>query len=90
MQGLLLYMAIYYEIQARKELSKTMLHGQPGSHLYANGFDDDTPGRFTSHPEHYANNQEQLAGIVDRQESDAAHETTPLLKSGGIGNSGSN
>ena len=90
MQGLLLYMAIYYEIQARKELSKTPLHGQAPSHLHANGFDDDTPGRFTSHPEHYANNQEQLQAIIDRQESDAAAETTPLLKSGGIGNSGSN
>ncbi|KAK3339173.1 hypothetical protein B0H65DRAFT_475619 [Neurospora tetraspora] len=90
MQGLLLYMAIYYEIQARKELSKTPLGTQTPSHLYANGFDDDTPGRFTSHPEHYANSQEQLQAIMDRQDSDAAAETTPLLKSGGIGNSGSN
>lgn len=72
MQGLLLSMAIYYEIQARKE-SK-----------------DHTPGRATSHPEHYANNQEQLQATMDRQDSDAAAETTPLLKQGGIGNSGPN
>ncbi|KAK3487605.1 uncharacterized protein B0T23DRAFT_210123 [Neurospora hispaniola] len=62
MQGLLLSMAIYYEIQARNE-SK-----------------DHTPGRSTSHPEHYANNQEQLQATMDRQDSDAAAETTPLLK----------
>ncbi|KAK3502541.1 hypothetical protein B0T13DRAFT_172829 [Neurospora crassa] len=62
MQGLLLSMAIYYEIQARKE-SK-----------------DHAPGRSTSHPEHYANNQEQLQATVDRQDNDAAAETTPLLK----------
>lgn len=62
MQGLLLSMAIYYEIQARK------------------GSKDHTPGRSTSQPEHYANNQERLQATMDRQDSDAAAETTPLLK----------
>jgi len=86
MQGILLYMAIYYEIQARnQDLARLPLQGQPSSHLYANGFDDDTPGRFTSHPEHYAETPEQLQSILDRQDSDAAAETAPLLKPGGIG-----
>ncbi|KAK3938200.1 hypothetical protein QBC46DRAFT_365620 [Diplogelasinospora grovesii] len=86
MQGLLLYMAIYYEIQARnRNIVRSPIEGQPRSHLHANGFNDDTPGRFTSHPEHYAQTPEQLQEIIDRQESDAAAETTPLLKPGGIG-----
>ncbi|KAK3987210.1 hypothetical protein QBC44DRAFT_128273 [Cladorrhinum sp. PSN332] len=84
MQGILLYMAIYYEIQARKHATNT-LGTSPPSHLYANGFDDDTPGRYTSHPEHYAQTPDQLQTILDRQDSDAAAETTPLLKPGGIG-----
>lgn len=72
MQGILLYMAIYYEIQARNRGAHRLpLEGQPGSHLYANGFDDETP--------------EQL--IIDSQESDAVAETAPLLKPGGIGDS---
>jgi len=87
MQGILLYMAIYYEIQAthNRDMSRSLLQGQPQSHLHANGFDDDTPGRYTSHPEHYAETPEQLQAIIDRQESEAAQETAPLLKPGGIG-----
>ncbi|KAK0636711.1 hypothetical protein B0T17DRAFT_485853 [Bombardia bombarda] len=86
MQGALLYMAIYYEIQARnRQDSRSPIQTQAPSHLYANGFDDDTPGRFTSHPEHYAETPDQLQTILDRQESDAAAETAPLLKPGGIG-----
>ncbi|KAM7219010.1 hypothetical protein V8F06_005602 [Rhypophila decipiens] len=86
MQGILLYLAIYYEIQARnRDLSRLPFEGQPSSHLFANGFDDETPGRFTAHPEHYAETPEQLQSIIDRQESDAAAETAPLLKPGGIG-----
>ncbi|KAK0663030.1 hypothetical protein QBC41DRAFT_26896 [Cercophora samala] len=85
MQGLLLYLAIYYEIQARNGLIKPPIETLPPSHLHANGFDDDTPGRYTSHPEHYANSPDHLQTILDRQDSDAAAETTPLLKPGGIG-----
>ncbi|KAK3324008.1 hypothetical protein B0T19DRAFT_219402 [Cercophora scortea] len=85
MQGSLLYMAIYYEIQARNRSALGSSHGPHPSHLFANGFDDDTPGRFSSHPEHYAETPEQLQTILDRQESDAAAETAPLLKPGGIG-----
>ncbi|KAK4651833.1 hypothetical protein QC762_600190 [Podospora pseudocomata] len=85
MQGLLLYLAIYYEIQSRNGLVNSTIDSLPPSHLHANGFDDDTPGRYTSHPEHYANSPDHLQTILDRQDSDAAAETTPLLKPGGIG-----
>ncbi|GAB1319561.1 PQ loop repeat protein [Madurella fahalii] len=91
MQGLLLYMAIYYEIQARSREAIKSSAQSPSpilgrqSHLHANGFDDDTPGRYTSHPEHYAATPEQLIRVMDRQDSDAAAEATPLLKPGGIG-----
>ncbi|KAK4226585.1 hypothetical protein QBC38DRAFT_510292 [Podospora fimiseda] len=85
MQGILLTMAIYYEIQARKHTTDNTLRTSPPSHLHANGFDDDTPGRYTNHPEHYAQTPDQLQTILDRQDSDAAAETTPLLKPGGIG-----
>ncbi|KAK4173920.1 hypothetical protein QBC36DRAFT_49246 [Triangularia setosa] len=85
MQGLLLYLAIYYEIQYRNGLVKAPIESLPPSHLHANGFDDDIPGRYTSHPEHYAHSPDHLQTILDRQDSDAAAETTPLLKPGGIG-----
>lgn len=88
MQGILLTLAIYYEIRAREPRSPkpdNLPAGPTRSHLYANGFDDDTPGRYTSHPEQYADTPEQLTRILDRQESDAAAETAPLLKPGGIG-----
>jgi hypothetical protein len=102
MQGILLSLAIYYEVQARSNNnvnSTQAAHvaneidddGRPKppyrarNHLHANGFDDDTPGRYTNHPETYADNPEQLARILDRQEIDAAAETAPLLRPGGIG-----
>lgn len=92
MQGILLALAIYYEVQTRKANGHAHLADetdesryQPRNHLHANGFDDDTPGRYTNHPETYADNPEQLARILDRQESDAAAETAPLLHPGGIG-----
>lgn len=90
MQGILLALAIYYEVQARKENSTPDAEGtdtpyRARNHLHANGFEDDTPGRYTNHPETYADNQEQLARILDRQESDVAAETAPLLHPGGIG-----
>ena len=81
MQGILLYLAIYYEITA----SRNGHTAPPRSHIHANGFDDDVPGRYENHPEHFAETPEQLQAIMDRQESDAAAETAPLLKPGGIG-----
>jgi len=84
MQGSLLYLAIYYEIVASKQ-HKLASNGQTHSHLHANGFDDDVPGRYENHPEHYATTPGQLQTILDREESDAATETAPLLRPGGIG-----
>lgn len=84
MQGMLLSMAIYYELRLKKD-EPPKSPTRPRLHLSANGFDDDTPGRYTSHPEHYADSPEQLSRILDRQESDAAAETAPLLRPGGIG-----
>ena len=63
MQGFLLYLAIYYEIQARGASSGIPKSPSPllgRSHLHANGFDD-------------------------RQEGDAATDTTPLLRPNGTG-----
>lgn len=85
MQGILLYMAIYYEIIASRQGPTGPLQSSPRSHLHANGFDDDVPGRYENHPEHFADTPEHLQAIMDRQESDAAAETTPLLRPGGIG-----
>ncbi|AEO66381.1 cde4ee2a-167b-4e66-b802-1046edcaa23e [Thermothielavioides terrestris] len=88
MQGILLCLAVYYEVQAHARRSETPKSPSPilgRSHLHANGFDDDTPGRYTSHPEIYASDLSDLQTILDRQESDAAFDTTPLLRPGGIG-----
>jgi hypothetical protein len=91
MQGILLSLAIYYEVQSHKNSTDRHPDGRPKSpdhtrnHLYANGFDNDVPGMYSNHPERYANNNDDLGDIMDRQEADAAADTTPLLKSGGIG-----
>ncbi|EPE02404.1 pq loop repeat protein [Ophiostoma piceae UAMH 11346] len=49
-------------------------------------FDDSTPSRYSAHPEHYGSTPDEISDIIDRQESDAAAETQPLLRPGGIGN----
>jgi uncharacterized protein with PQ loop repeat len=92
MQGVLLSLAIYYEVRAHSSGTDTPKSPSPllgRSHLHANGFDDDTPGRYTSHPEIYATESSDLRSdlqtILDRQDSDAAADTTPLLRAGGIG-----
>lgn len=48
--------------------------------------DDNTPSRYSAHPEHYGTTPDEISDIIDRQESDAAAETEPLLRPGGIGN----
>lgn len=48
--------------------------------------DDSTPSRYSAHPEHYGSTPDEISDIIDRQESDAAAETQPLLRPGGIGN----
>lgn len=86
MQGILLAMGITYEMQARRhEDSKSPGLESSRQSEYANGLDEDTPSRYSAHPEHYADTPEQLQDILERQESEAAQETQPLLKPGGIG-----
>lgn len=84
MQGVLLGMAIYYELHPQHD-GPPKSPSQARSRLHANGFDeedDDEPSRYSSHPEQSA---EQRSRILHRQESDAAAETAPLLRRGGNG-----
>lgn len=89
MQGILLSMALYYVLVSGGSTDNPTRPPMPRSlsRVYANGLDENTPTRYTGHPEHYAITQDQLGDILDRQESDAAAETQPLLRPGGIGNS---
>lgn len=89
MQGVLLGMALYYVFAANDSGVGPTRPPMPRSlsRVYANGLDENTPTRYTGHPEHYAVTQDQLGDINDRQDIDAAAETQPLLKPGGIGNS---
>lgn len=91
MQGILLSMALYYVFTSGGSADGPSRPPMPRSlsRVYANGLDENTPTRYTGHPEHYATSQEQLGDILDRQDSDAAAETQPLLRPGGIGNSSS-
>lgn len=89
MQGILLGMALYYVFVSDGSTDHPTRPPMPRSlsRVYANGLDENTPTRYTGHPEHYAITQDHLGDILDRQESDAAAETQPLLRPGGIGNS---
>ena len=44
------------------------------------------PGPFTGHPERYAETEEDLDDIQEREERAIQRENQPLLKPGGIGN----
>ena len=83
MQGILLGMAIYYELHAKHHEPPKSPHAH--APFDANGLDDDEPSRYSAHPQQYANTPEHLQQIIDRQDNDAATETQPLLKPGGIG-----
>lgn len=117
MQGILLTMAIYYELQRAYPEDEDVV--DDGSNGNGNGYgatngngnaglappktssrplyrrvlsyrsarlDDNTPSRYSAHPEHYGTTPDEISDIIDRQESDAAAETEPLLRPGGIGN----
>ncbi len=118
MQGILLSMAVYYEVQrtasaeAGSDLhdgggangptySNCYGHEQPPpkpasstarplyrrvSSYWSARLDDSTPSRYSAHPEHYGTTPDEISDIIDRQESEAAAETQPLLRPGGIGN----
>ncbi|EXF86364.1 ATP synthase F0 [Colletotrichum fioriniae PJ7] len=89
-QGVLLAMAIYYEFQEH--------HGEPQSptlvdeprrpnptRTYSEGWEQGLPGPYTAHPERYADTEEELERLQDREERQVERETRPLLRPGGIG-----
>lgn len=92
MQGILLSMALYYILIGTDTADGPRRPAMPRSlsRVYANGLDENTPTRYTGHPEHYANSQDELGDIIDRQDGEAAAETSPLLRPGGIGTSSRN
>jgi uncharacterized protein with PQ loop repeat len=91
MQGVLLSLAIYYEVQAHAAGTETPKSPSPLLGRHANGFEDDGSGRYTSNSDTRAANsaglRADLQAILDRQDSPAAADTTPLLQSGGAGDS---
>lgn len=101
MQGTVLGLCIYYEVMARRERAAgTHLQSAPespvdrndqnqrpiASRTYSEGWERGLPGPFTGHPERYAETEEDLEHIQDREERAIARENQPLLKPGGIGN----
>ena len=98
MQGIVLTMGIYYEVAARRA-HRANGHTDSGpsspadyqrrpiaSRTYSEGWERGLPGPFTGHPERYAETEEDLDDIQDREERAIARENQPLLKPGGIGN----
>ena len=53
---------------------------------YSEGWERGLPGPFTGHPELYAETEEDLDHMQEREERAIARENQPLLKPGGIGN----
>lgn len=53
---------------------------------YSEGWERGLPGPFTGHPELYAETEEDLDDIQEREERAIARENQPLLRPGGIGN----
>lgn len=101
MQGTVLSMGIYYEIARRNEeyahsytssapQSPIEHHATPqrpyAPRTYSEGWERGLPGPFTGHPERYAETEEDLDDIEEREERAIARENQPLLKPGGIGN----
>lgn len=53
---------------------------------YSEGWERGLPGPFTGHPERYAETEEDLDDIQEREERAIERENQPLLRPGGIGN----
>lgn len=101
MQGAVLVLCVYYEVVKRRERidpESTPLINEPESPVdhsnqqrpianrtYSEGWERGLPGPFTGHPERYAETEEDLEHIQDREERAIARESQPLLKPGGIG-----
>ena len=98
MQGCVLFLGVYYELSSRQQ-ERRASHGphspqEPSatprrpsaSRTYSEGWERGLPGPFTGHPERYAETEEDLDDIQDREERAIARENQPLLRPGGIGN----
>lgn len=92
MQGCLLAMAVYYKVQSRQPEEPESIDGfQPESRrpnpirTYSEGWQDGLPGPYTAHPERYADTEEELERLRDREERQVLRENRPLLRPGGIG-----
>lgn len=100
MQGVVLFMAVYYELAARRQDNASHTNSSPhspiernatprrptASRTYSEGWERGLPGPFTGHPERYAETEEDLDDIQEREERAIARENQPLLRPGGIGN----
>ncbi|EQK98050.1 hypothetical protein G6O67_000502 [Ophiocordyceps sinensis] len=102
MQGTVLALGIYYEIAARRDegrgvdypdavprspVEHSSLPRRPAaSRTYSEGWERGLPGPFTGHPERYAETEEDLDHMEEREERAIARENQPLLRPGGIGN----
>lgn len=58
----------------------------PANRTYSEGWERGLPGPFTGHPERYAETEEDLDDIQEREERAIERESQPLLRPGGIGN----
>lgn len=101
MQGAVLVLGVYYEIAARRHEGR-LEHGtsapqspierssaprRPSANrTYSEGWERGLPGPFTGHPERYAETEEDLDHMQEREERAIARENQPLLRPGGIGN----
>ncbi|POR35574.1 Uncharacterized protein TPAR_04198 [Tolypocladium paradoxum] len=102
MQGTVLVLGVYYEIAARRHEGRGFEHGTsapqspiershaprrpPANRTYSEGWERGLPGPFTGHPERYAETEEDLDHMQEREERAIARENQPLLRPGGIGN----
>ncbi|KAH7319872.1 hypothetical protein B0I35DRAFT_352488 [Stachybotrys elegans] len=101
MQGTLLFMGIYFEFSSRRHDVVVNVYGDsapqspiehthprrpPANRTYSEGWERGLPGPFTGHPERYAETEEDLEHIQEREERAIARESQPLLRPGGIGN----
>lgn len=98
MQGAVLFMGVYYELASRRHDNlnsgtdsapvspqERQRRPQP-NRTYSEGWERGLPGHFTGHPELYADNEDDLDEIQEREERAIARENQPLLRPGGIGN----
>ncbi|KAG7143217.1 hypothetical protein HYQ45_000468 [Verticillium longisporum] len=93
MQGILLGMAIYYELTKERDQNEIENNGLDDDEpqrpnpirTYSEGWQDGLPGPYTAHPERYAETEEELERLHDREERQVLREDRPLLRPGGIG-----